>query len=372
MLEGIAEYLTATRSWIVQRKDTVPESLESVRAFRPDGVIAVIEHPGMLKPLEGMDVPVLEVGGHVDTLRFDQVGADDHAVGREQARHLIAQGYRRLVFAGFMHGHHMPRMLAGIQEEADGTGARVETLDFSEWRGQWKSSVELDRRLGELLVRMPLPMALLTAHAEDAERLAQRCHELNLEIPDQAVIVTVNDDAVSTSLAYPEFSTVDVPWKRIGWLAANGLDARMRGKKTGEPPRIDVAPTGITERRSTESIALPDRQLARAVAHIRQRAGEKIRVDEVAKAAGMSRRLLEDRFHRHLGHSPFREIRHHQTQRVRKLLLETNLSLEEICDQSAFAYLSHMSKAFREEYGMPPGGYRRAAGSPMSTSVQDD
>lgn len=358
LLVGIAEFIRVKRTWIVQRRNAVREREGILEGFRPDGVLAVVMNGEMAEQLVGLGVPLLNVGGEVDWPGMPRLGPDYKEVGRLQVMHLIARGHSNLVWVGDRSHWYSLQHLEGIRRACQTEKVSLSGIDLLDLYNP-SDYTELDRSLTARLSTMHLPFAVLTGHAEDAERVAQRCHELDLDIPEQVAIVTVDDDAVSGALAYPGFTTVDVPWRRIGYQGADLLDRMIRGEDAPEAMALPVSPTGITERRSTESIALNDPQLARAVVYIRQHAGEKVLVEDIARAAGLSRRLMEDRFRRHLGHSPFREIRHHQVHLVRQFLLETDLPLEEVCDHTAFAYLSHMTKAFREEFGMAPGAYRK-------------
>jgi LacI family transcriptional regulator len=272
---------------------------------------------------------------------------------------MMERGYGHLWIIGREKYRDNQKMIAGATAEAQSAGVQIQRLNLDPLYKATNSQTDLvDKGLIPLIATIPTPAAVLTLNARDAERVAQSCHELGISIPDGIAIITVNDDGVSNSLSYPRFTTVDLPWRKIGRTAAEWLTEYFNGRPVDVTEKLLFTPVGITERRSTQSIAVADPELSKAVAFIREHAGEKLTVPEVARVAGISRRLLEQRFRNSLGRSPFQEIRHQQIQYVREMLLETNLSMEEICEQSAFTYISHLSKAFREEYGVPPGQYR--------------
>jgi LacI family transcriptional regulator len=115
---------------------------------------------------------------------------------------------------------------------------------------------------------------------------------------------------------------------------------------------------GIATRQSTDVLVLEDRNVARAVQYIREHACEGIKVKDVLRAVPQSRTLLESRFKRLLGRTPHEEILRVRLARVKQLLVDTDLPLEEIAERTAFAHVEYLSVAFRREIGLPPSQFR--------------
>ena len=92
---------------------------------------------------------------------------------------------------------------------------------------------------------------------------------------------------------------------------------------------------------------------------IREHACEGINVKDVLKAHPQSRRLLESKFKKHLGHSPHEEILNVQMARVKLLLVETDHSMESIAERTGFNYVEYLSVVFNRVFGMPPSEYRK-------------
>ena len=75
------------------------------------------------------------------------------------------------------------------------------------------------------------------------------------------------------------------------------LDRLMSGKPfAGGQSSIQVPPLRVVPRRSSEILAISDPALVKAVGFIRDHAHEPIQVPDVARHAGLSRRVLERRF----------------------------------------------------------------------------
>jgi transcriptional regulator GlxA family with amidase domain len=84
------------------------------------------------------------------------------------------------------------------------------------------------------------------------------------------------------------------------------------------------------------------------------------------------RAALEKRFRKHLNRSPKQEIRRIRLERIKQLLVETDLTLERIAELSGFEHPEYMSVLFKRETGQTPGHYRNqfktAAAQPKSTA----
>ena len=87
-------------------------------------------------------------------------------------------------------------------------------------------------------------------------------------------------------------------------------------------------------------------------------------VVDVVEAAGISRRGLEIRFRRALGHSIRAEIQTVRLAFARQLLAETHLPTQRIAELSGFSSLPYLSNVFHREVGLTLAEYRRRARSP--------
>ena len=126
------------------------------------------------------------------------------------------------------------------------------------------------------------------------------------------------------------------------------------------PPRhTPIAPRGVVARQSTDVLMIEDRQAARAVAFIRERACERIRVVDVLRHVSGSRGGFEPRFKQCLGRTIHQEIQRVQINEVKQLLATTELPLKRIARLTGFNHAEYMSRAFRRTVGQPPSDYRR-------------
>jgi len=159
-------------------------------------------------------------------------------------------------------------------------------------------------------------------------------------------------------LCNPPLSSVAPHPERVGYEAAELLDALMAGKRR-IPERIAVGPMRVFERQSTDVMAVGDWAVASATHLMRQQALYGCRVSDVLRKVKLSRSALEKRFRKSLNRSPKQEIRRIQIGRIQQLLAETDFTLERIAQLSGFEHPEYMSVLFKRETGQTPGQYRR-------------
>jgi LacI family transcriptional regulator len=156
-------------------------------------------------------------------------------------------------------------------------------------------------------------------------------------------------------------SSVAVNFERAGYESAQALDRLMR-RARGVPRQIIVQATHIVARRSTDVVAVEDAAVARAMRFIRDHTRGPVAVGEVAKAAGLSRRVLERRFRREFNSSIQTEIRRVRTDQIARLLVETHLPVSEIAESLRFPDVQHFARYFSAGKQVSPLLYRRRFG----------
>lgn len=79
---------------------------------------------------------------------------------------------------------------------------------------------------------------------------------------------------------------------------------------------------------------------------------------DVADFTSLSRRQLERRFRTELNRTPH-EVTATQVAKVKQLLLETEMTLEQIAPLAGYRHKERLSAVFRREVGEAPGEYRK-------------
>jgi LacI family transcriptional regulator len=198
---------------------------------------------------------------------------------------------------------------------------------------------------------------VLAAWDGRAVQVLQACRRIGVAVPDELAVLGVDNDELLCDLADPPLSSVATGILEIGSLAAELLSRMMAGERIPPGPR-PVRPSGVVIRQSTDMLAIDDRPVSDALRFIRESAGRTICVEDVLRVVPLSRRVLESRFRRLVGHTPHEEIVRVRLRRVEELLIETDLPLKSIASRTGFPSVQYLICAFKQRNGVTPGRYR--------------
>jgi LacI family transcriptional regulator len=368
LLEGIHRHLREHEPWTI----LLPEHgrgmppLEMLSRWRGDGIIARIETPeiaaairraGRGRPLAVVDVSAARL---LDGVPY--VETDDVAIARLAADHFIERDFRHLAFLG----DDRFRWSDNRRDAFVAAAGRDRTVTVYQPRGRGRDGAAEDEAIEAWLASLPKPVGLFACYDIRGRQAVEACRRAAIPVPDEVAILGVDDDAVLCGLSSPPLSSVIPDSIGAGRLAAELLEAMLRGERL-ESDEWLLPPVGIAIRQSTDVLAIDDDLVVAAVRHIREHACSGIKVADVVQAVGGSRRVLESRFLRRVGHTPHEEITRVQFRRVEELLVETDLPLATIAARAGFRHPEYMTVAFTRRHGMSPSRWRRARGA-SSTS----
>jgi len=100
-------------------------------------------------------------------------------------------------------------------------------------------------------------------------------------------------------------------------------------------------------------------KIKRVLGYIDANLERKITIDQLAKAAHISRSHLCYLFKVETGEAPMQYIRRRRIERARYLLEQTGLSIKEIRSRVGLADRSHFTRGFKEAFGVTPSEYRQ-------------
>lgn len=98
-------------------------------------------------------------------------------------------------------------------------------------------------------------------------------------------------------------------------------------------------------------------QLRAAMDHLHQHLGDHLRLEELARAVGMSPFHFSRRFRRSTGVPPHRYLIRLRVQRAREMLLRGTASLAEVATRVGFYDQSHLATHFKAAFGVTPGRF---------------
>jgi AraC family transcriptional regulator len=108
------------------------------------------------------------------------------------------------------------------------------------------------------------------------------------------------------------------------------------------------------------SQTLTPRQMQRVIAYIQANLEQDLSLDALAQEVGFSPYYFARLFRRTTGESPHQLVVRLRSEHARRLLVETALPLAHIAQASGFANQSHLTRIFKQHYGLTPRAFRHA------------
>jgi LacI family transcriptional regulator len=306
-------------------------------------------------------IPVVDVLGVVQVPGLPLVHTDDRRISAAAAEHLLERGFRNFAFFG-MEGENWSEHRRDAFGEIVRPHARswtvYETPRDVHHTKQWEAYAD---NLAAWIAALPKPAGMMLCSDQVGPTVLEACRRAGVDVPDEVAVIGVDDDEPLCEVADPGLSSVWPDHERVGYEAAALLDKLMKG---GKPPAgpIYVPPRGVVARRSSDVLALDDREAAMAVRLIREHACDPagLTIDDVAAQVSVSRSVLQRRFKAATGRTLHDEMLRVRLARAKELLSETDLAIATIAERLGFKHQEYMGAVFRQKLGTTPAQYRKS------------
>jgi LacI family transcriptional regulator len=361
LLIGIGEYMLSHEPWSVHFAELGPNDNPPrwLKRWQGDGVILRGESRRLALAVEALGLPTVDLTPSRLLRRAPWVKSDDALVARLAAQHFLERGFRQFGFCGDARFGWSDRR--GEQFAFQIRSAGRECQAYAPRRSSADSDEETDK-IASWLLALPKPIAVFACYDNRGQQVLEACRRAGLAVPEAVAVLGVDNDEVLCTLSPPPLSSVILNPRRAGWEAAALLSQLMKGERVPAEPHL-IPPVGIATRQSSDILAVPDAKVSAALRYIREHACEGIRVSDVLQQVPMARRALETRFQKLLGRTPHEEILRVQLNRVRELLVGTELPVWEIAGRTGFEP-DYLSVVFRKQTSMAPSDYRKRYSQP--------
>jgi LacI family transcriptional regulator len=359
MIRGIGRYAQQHAKWdlwIEPRGQQAPGRLP--RGWRGEGVIARVASREMARYLARVPAKVVNISSaRVPGAKFPTVTCDLRAGARLAAEHLMDRGFRHFAYVGPLRYSYVEIHYEWFVQTLTQAGyscalyrSRHRNAPGMSWQARQK---DLERWLLEL----PKPVGVVTWTTDRGREVLNACRAAGLLVPEQVAVLGGDEDYLLCETCTPPLSGVALTSEQVGFEAAALLDRLLKGEPTPKEP-ILIQPTQVIVRQSTNTLAIADEDLARAVAFIRDHAQEPIQVSDILRDVPVSRSWLERRFQETLGRSPAAEIRRVHLERAKRLLADTDMPVPDVAIAAGFRSREYLAYAFKQATGLSPREYR--------------
>lgn len=298
------------------------------------------------QPLAAIDIdtkPLAARRGVTLTLHNDNGG-----IGLTAARYLHGLGtFRSFAFVGAVRPTAWSeRRCAAFVREISRKGSGVRVFD--------------GRSLAAFLQSLEKPAAVFVSHDLRALDVLDAASAAQVKVPDQMVVLGVDDDEVFCLAARPSLSSVRTDNEASGFHAAAAMNKLLGGGKPRHPAFLAKA-RGIVERDSTHPPAPAADLVKRALAFVHAEAANGIGPGDVARHLRVSRRLLDLRFHELEKRTIGEAILDRKLAVFQRLLRETKTPVTKLAARCGFTNVNSLRNLFRRRYGRSIGVFRKSS-----------
>ena len=360
ILRGIARYSKIYGPWRFFTNPNPKKLVGLVKNWQADGVICI--HPQTMpfsaNKIIHLGIPaILASEGNIKSQKIVQTVSNNVTLGRFAADHLIGCGFRNFAFCPsvnkpwlVMRGHSF-----GQRVTENGFDFYSYKPPKSKRQQLWENEQFL---LTDWLMSLPKPVGIMSDLDERSAQVMEACKTADLSVPSDVAIIGVDNDDLICELSYCPLSSIALNAESVGFEAAKMLSEIIKGKKPSKN-KIVIEPLYVVTRCSTDTVAIKDDIISRAMQFIKDNSKRVIQVDDIVDAVGVSRRVLYERFKKVVGRTPYDEIRVVRNKEIAKMLVETDLSISEIAMALGYNNVAHIARMFKQQMGMSTLSFRR-------------
>lgn len=357
LLEGVFAYVRAHDTWAFSlvEQGNAGEPPVWLSDWGGDGIIARIKNDKLAQAIAASGRPAVDVSVGRLLPAAPSLEPDDSVIGSLAAEHFVRRGFRSFAYCG-----DALYLLSARRGRAFAEAVRKAGFAVEEFTPSVDAAAAATARVADIadwLHTLLKPVAIFACNDVRGHEVLEACAQAGLMAPEQVAVLGVDDDELICEMATPPLSSVIPNARRTGYEAARLLDLMMNGG-TAPADRVLIEPLGITLRQSTDVLAVDDLHVAMALRFIREHVSEAISAKDVAAAVPLPRRTLEKRFRKLLNRSLHDEILTVRINRVKHLLTQTKLSLEQIAEMMNYEHPEYLSVVFKREVGVTPREFR--------------
>ncbi len=356
ILRGIAKYARETNEWeLYHIAGGVESSLPNwLSRWSGDGIIARFQSQDLVEKLRVLEIPVVDVLGEVEESEFPLVHVDDEQIARMVAEHFREKGFRQFAFYG-IRGENWSRLrLEGFR------AACGQEVPYLESERVIRDDPEEDFAALRTWVKdLPKPVGIFVASDQRGLVLLEACRAEEIVVPQEVAVVGVDNDVPLCEISSPSLSSVRAGHFQVGYEAAKCLDQQMQGERASMEPLL-VSPTSLVVRGSSDSVPIQDTVVAAGVHYLQQHLSESITNEDIARAAGVSRTLFQQKFLQEMGCSVRQYLVRCRLERARMLIATSDLTFVDIAQRCGFKHQEYLGDVFKKHYGQTPGQWRKS------------
>jgi LacI family transcriptional regulator len=343
-------------------KGFVPHSLKIIGGLTQHS----IDDP-VFKMFEQKKVPYVRVGAlpkfYYRTTKKPTVAIDISRCGEVAAEFFAERGFNHIAYIGSKPMGDGNDLYLTYKKTAESMGCKLHFKQIplsddikapNKEAFLWESAKDVTNWLASL----PKPVGLLAYSDRFAARYIAYCLEAGLRVPEDIAVLGIGNASILCESAAIPISSIDLPWAEM-WIESLKLLKSIHEGVIKEPEPYYINPSYISERASTEVVAIEDPLVKKGVQFIWENYSKNIGVDDLVNSLGVSRRTLQRIFQDSLGRGVNEEIRKKRIEVSKRLLLNTSISVTEISQKCGYSSRKYFCTVFAKALNCTPIEYRK-------------
>ena len=351
-------------------ESTPRRRMDYFRAWRPDGLIIGSASERTIQDIVNLGCSAaifVNVSAPPGApIRHSSIYCDNGAVAEAAMKLFLGKRLENFAFVGSRMDDEWSReRAAAFQRLAKANGGT-----FASFAPPAGAKTSLRHELAALvkwITALPKPCGMFAANDARAKDVLDACRDAAVSVPEHMMVLGVDDEEFICRQTVPTLSSIVPDFERGGYLAAEMLVKLICGRKRVLPRRT-FGVHGVIERVSTSDPNDAGRRVGRARDFINAYAAADISVEDVAKAAGASLRLLQKDFKEITGTTVREAIQSCRLGRVCAMLSDTTTPIGRIGEMCGFNDEAHLKRLFRLRFGVTMRDWRK--GRRQKTALQ--
>lgn len=330
------------------------------KEWQGDGILVRAAKPRLLLPIRAKRVPFVDLcdkkkmAPHAGTI-------DPCLAAKLVVDFFIAAGFRHFAFCGtpglwYFSDKRSRAFVEGLRQQGFTCSVYRPPRPLRRYNSAEYADADYEREtkwIATWLRPLPKPLAVWACDDLRGMQVINACWRAGLRVPDDVAVMGVDDDEMICNLCTPPLSSVKPDCERMGYLAAQYLDALMRGHPPKHSPSYPPL-IGIIERASTDLMAINHPVVAEALRHIRHELKDGVSVKALVATQGLTRITLDALFVKHTGLTISGVLQRERLRRARILLQEGRRTVADVARAVGFHSVAQFVATFRRRFGLTP------------------
>ncbi|MEN8662215.1 MAG: substrate-binding domain-containing protein [Lentimonas sp.] len=332
-------------------RGTAPKTAEELSQY--DGILSTIEIDEIKDLLT--ELKINWIGLYPSLSKSLEFAIDDNAIGALAAKTLDECGVASYGYYDSMHSDtetnkHISSLRLNGYQNAIQEFARPQHAP--ELHTYTSTNAET---LAEWIADLPKPTGIFTYNDLGALNVIEACHNQGISIPDELLLIGVDNDQLLCSLNQPKISSINPQMDSRSFNAMQRLVERI---ETKEIDTTQTTPTPIAVLRETTGHSSCEHPtIQKALRTIQKEGPHNLSPSALAPLVGISLRSLESLFSEQIGCTVQQALLDAELKSVKQWLRNTELTLESIAAQIDWDP-SSLQHAFKRRIKQTPGAYR--------------